>query len=120
VGEALDFWRVEEVEQGRLLRCGRDAVARTGLAGTADGAARPGQPYEQRALFVPKGLAGHLYWKAIAPAHGIVFGGMAENIARAAERLSTRRTPTRLTPTARPRGSAIPVQAAKAPPHPAR
>ena len=44
-----------------------------------------GSRYEQRAIFVPKGLAGHLYWKAIAPAHALVFGGMADEIARAAE-----------------------------------
>ena len=41
--------------------------------------------FEQRALFHPHGLAGHLYWWAIAPFHGIVFGGMNRNIARAAE-----------------------------------
>jgi len=39
-------------------------------------------------LFLPKGLAGHVYWKGIAPAHALVFGGMADGIARTAERLS--------------------------------
>ncbi len=40
----------------------------------------------QRALFHPRGLPGHLYWRSVAPFHGVVFGGMARNIARTAER----------------------------------
>ena len=39
-----------------------------------------GSLYRQRAVFVPRGLAGHAYWWAVAPFHGIVFGGMARNI----------------------------------------
>ncbi|MEE2053698.1 DUF2867 domain-containing protein, partial [Nocardiopsis tropica] len=41
--------------------------------------------YHQRALFHPRGLLGHLYWKAVTPFHGIVFGSMAANIAGRAE-----------------------------------
>ena len=47
----------------------------------------------QRAVFHPHGLAGHLYWAAIAPFHGIVFGGMQRNIARAAEAVERTRPP---------------------------
>ena len=87
VGEALDFWRVEEIKPGRLLRL-RAEMRMPGRAWLEMYATphESGSRYEQRAIFVPKGLAGHLYWKAIAPAHALVFGGMAENIARAAER----------------------------------
>jgi hypothetical protein len=42
--------------------------------------------YHQRALFHPRGLWGHAYWWLVAPFHGIVFGSMARNIVRAAER----------------------------------
>jgi hypothetical protein len=49
-------------------------------------AADAGSRYRQRAVFLPRGLAGHLYWWAVAPFHGLVFGGMVRNIARAAER----------------------------------
>ncbi len=42
--------------------------------------------FRQRALFHPHGLPGHLYWWAIKPFHGIVFGGMQRNIAEAAGR----------------------------------
>jgi hypothetical protein len=90
VGEALDFWRVEEIEPGRLLRLRAEML----LPGRAwlelrTEARGHGSRLEQRALFLPRGLAGHLYWKSISPAHALVFGGMAENIARTAEGLAT-------------------------------
>jgi len=87
VGEALDFWRVEEIERGRLLRLRAEmkvpgqAWLELRVAGTRDG----GSTYRQRAVFVPKGLAGHLYWAAVWPFHGVVFGGMVRNIANEAE-----------------------------------
>jgi hypothetical protein len=40
--------------------------------------------YTQRAIFQPRGLAGHVYWWSVAPFHRFVFGGMARNIAAAA------------------------------------
>jgi uncharacterized protein YbjT (DUF2867 family) len=91
VGEALDFWRVEEVQPGRLLRL----RAEMRLPGEAWLELRVGEDgggtvYEQRAIFRPRGLAGHAYWKLVAPFHGIVFGGMLRNIKGAAERSATR------------------------------
>ncbi|RAS68130.1 uncharacterized protein YbjT (DUF2867 family) [Lentzea atacamensis] len=87
VGEALDFWRVEEVERGRLLRL-RAEMKVPGKAWlelrVAEGE-RGGSTYRQRAVFVPKGLAGHLYWAVVWPFHGVVFGGMVRNIANEAE-----------------------------------
>jgi uncharacterized protein YbjT (DUF2867 family) len=86
VGEALDWWRVEEVEPGRLLRL-RAEMRLPGLAWLELGVRTEGEHavYTQRALFHPHGLLGHLYWWAIKPFHGIVFGGMTRNIARTAE-----------------------------------
>ncbi|WP_189113410.1 SDR family oxidoreductase [Pilimelia terevasa] len=87
LGEALDFWRVEEIERGRLLRL-RAEMRLPGRAWlelrvrTDGGRTR----YAQRAVFRPRGLAGHLYWYAVSPFHAVVFGGMARNIARAARR----------------------------------
>lgn len=40
----------------------------------------------QSALFAPKGLSGTLYWKALYPAHKIIFSGMVRRIAREASR----------------------------------
>ncbi|MFJ5832119.1 SDR family oxidoreductase [Streptomyces sp. NPDC093089] len=88
VGDALDFWRVEEIERGTLLRL-RAEMRLPGLAwlemrAEPDGAGRT--RYRQRALFHPRGLAGQLYWWSVAPFHAVVFGGMARNIARTAEK----------------------------------
>ncbi|MEV0676941.1 SDR family oxidoreductase [Actinosynnema sp. NPDC050436] len=87
VGEALDWWRVEEIERGRLLRL-RAEMRVPGLAWLElqvvdDG--RGGATYRQRAVFVPHGLAGHLYWWTVWPFHGLVFGGMVRNITSEAE-----------------------------------
>jgi uncharacterized protein YbjT (DUF2867 family) len=92
VGDALDWWRVEAVEDNRLLRL-RAEMRLPGLAWLelivdTDSSEPTGRTrFRQRALFHPRGLAGHLYWAMIYPFHGLVFGGMQRNIARAAERL---------------------------------
>ncbi|MEU0289178.1 MULTISPECIES: SDR family oxidoreductase [Streptomyces] len=85
-GDSLDFWRVEEIEPGRLLRL-RAEMRLPGLAWLemrveTDGAGRTA--YRQRALFHPRGLLGHAYWWSVSPFHAVVFGGMARNITRAA------------------------------------
>jgi uncharacterized protein YbjT (DUF2867 family) len=88
VGEALDFWRVEEIVPGELLRL-RAEMRLPGRAWLEMRVAvdeRGRTVYAQRAVFLPRGLAGHLYWLSVAPFHAIVFGGMARNIARTAER----------------------------------
>jgi len=88
VGDSLDFWRVEEIERGRLLRL-RAEMRLPGLAWLElrvdDDSAGPVR-YRQRALFHPRGLLGHLYWWGVSPFHAVVFGGMARNIVRAAAR----------------------------------
>lgn len=87
VGDPLDFWRVEEMVPGRLLRL-RAEMRLPGPAWLELGVARVrGRTvYHQRAVFHPRGLAGHLYWQAVRPFHGVVFGSMAANIAARAER----------------------------------
>ena len=94
-GDQLDFWRVEKIVPGRLLRL----RAEMRLPGRAwlemramprpDGRA----DYLQRAVFVPRGLAGHLYWAAVWPFHTLIFGGMARNIAATAARNAVRTLP---------------------------
>ncbi|WP_229402968.1 SDR family oxidoreductase [Micromonospora okii] len=88
VGEALDFWRVEEVVPGKLLRLRAEMrlPGRAWLEMRAEPADGGGSRYVQRAVFLPRGLAGHAYWGAVLPFHGVVFAGMARNIARHAER----------------------------------
>jgi uncharacterized protein YbjT (DUF2867 family) len=89
VGDVVDFWRVEETDDSSFLRL-RAEMRLPGLAwlemqvGSTDGGTTT---FHHRALFAPKGLLGQLYWWSIYPFHGIVFGGMQRNIARAAEAL---------------------------------
>jgi uncharacterized protein YbjT (DUF2867 family) len=95
VGDSLDFWRVEEIVPGTLLRL-RAEMRLPGLAWLEftvrpDGAATR---FRQRALFHPRGLFGHVYWWSVFPFHGVVFGGMRRNMTRAAERMD-RSGPTR-------------------------
>ncbi|MQA15183.1 MAG: DUF2867 domain-containing protein [Pseudonocardiaceae bacterium] len=90
VGEALDWWRVEELSDEpptRLLRLRAEMKlpGQAWLEMTVSAADGGGAVYEQRAVFVPHGLAGHAYWWAVAPFHGAIFGGMARNISRTAE-----------------------------------
>ncbi len=88
VGDALDFWRVETITPGSLLRL-RAEMKLPGLAWLELSVGQDGDgqtTYRQRAIFQPRGLAGHAYWRSIAPFHGIVFGGMLRNVTAAAER----------------------------------
>lgn len=88
VGEAVDFWRVERRDEGELLRL-RAEMRLPGLAWLdlrVDRAEDGTTIYRQRATYRPQGLLGHLYWWAVAPFHGLVFGSMVRNIPRAAEK----------------------------------
>ncbi|WP_424447742.1 SDR family oxidoreductase [Microbacterium arborescens] len=86
VGDAIDFWRVEAVEEGRLLRLRAEmrvpgeAWLELKVAPREDGAR-----YEQRAIFFPRGLAGRLYWLGVLPFHGLIFTAMATRITEMAE-----------------------------------
>jgi uncharacterized protein YbjT (DUF2867 family) len=90
VGDALDFWRVEAITPGAMLRL-RAEMKLPGLAWLDLSVGRDDDgrtTYSQRAIFQPRGLAGHVYWRSISPFHGIVFGGMLRNITLAAELVS--------------------------------
>jgi uncharacterized protein YbjT (DUF2867 family) len=87
VGEALDFWRVEAVEPPNLLRL-RAEMKVPGKAWlqfevkTQDHDVRP--LLTQTAYFAPKGLLGLIYWYALYPIHGLIFGGMIQELAKRA------------------------------------
>ncbi|MBB3036423.1 SDR family oxidoreductase [Hoyosella altamirensis] len=86
-GEALDFWRVEEIEHGSLLRLRAEMKVPGGA--WLEMRVQPhddGSELLQRAVFFPRGLFGRLYWFSILPFHGIIFQGMARNITQTAER----------------------------------
>ena len=87
VGDAVDFWRVEAIEPSRLLRL-RPEMKLPGRAWLEFeiSPSATGSVIRQTAVFEPHGLLGLLYWYALYPVHGLIFGGMLRGIARAAER----------------------------------
>lgn len=66
------------------LRVRQEAPAAEQDPSAAHGPDRVTTVYGQRAVFVPRGLAGHAYWWTVAPFHGTVFGQMARRITREA------------------------------------
>ena len=86
VGEALDFWRVEDIEPGRrlLLRAEMKVPGRAWLEYRIDPANNGRSRLIQTARFYPRGLAGLFYWFLLYPIHRIMFRGMAQAIAQKA------------------------------------
>ena len=86
VGDALDFWRVEAVEPGHLLRLRAEMI----LPGPAwlQFQVKPREGAEsllmQTAFLAPKGLRGFTYWYALYPFHRLIFKGLIDEIARRA------------------------------------
>jgi uncharacterized protein YbjT (DUF2867 family) len=86
VGDPLDFWRVEALEEPHLLRL----RAEMKLPGRAwlqfevlpdPGGAR----VEQTAFFEPRGILGYLYWYSVVPFHRWVFPGLIGAMKKKAE-----------------------------------
>lgn len=87
-GEAIDFWRVEEVDPPKLIRL-RAEMKVPGQAwlqwnAKADG---PASVLTQTASFAPRGLGGFFYWYGLYPMHALIFSGMARAIASEAEKI---------------------------------
>lgn len=82
-GEALDWWRIEEVDPGHRLLLRAEAalpgVARLELR--VEDTGRRSSRYVQRVTFRPRGVAGRAYWYATLPASRFVFAVMARTIA---------------------------------------
>ena len=76
-GDALDFWRVEAVEPGRMLRLRAEmkVPGRAWLQFEVTGD-ETGSLIRQTAIFEPRGVAGLLYWYALYPVHRLIFNGM--------------------------------------------
>ncbi|MDI2098858.1 SDR family oxidoreductase [Ruicaihuangia caeni] len=86
-GDVIDFWRVESLEPPHriVLRAEMRVPGDAWLELTARPGAGGGSVYRQRAVFLPRGLSGRLYWMTLVPMHALIFGGMARRIVRAAE-----------------------------------
>jgi hypothetical protein len=91
LGDTFDFWRVVGLEPGRRLTL----LAEMKLPGAAalGFELQPLAPRRTRiaitAWFHPAGAKGLAYWHAMAPAHALLFPGLARAIAQRAQRRST-------------------------------
>ena len=88
-GESLDFWRVEEVEQNRLMRL----RAEMKLPGKAwlEFRSKPQDGktlFTVTAYFAPHGLFGFLYWYAMWIPHRFIFDGLTNRLASRARVLA--------------------------------
>ena len=82
-GEALDFWRVEEVRRPELLRLRAEmkVPGRAWLQFEAH-AENGGTRLVQTAFFAPSGIFGWAYWWSLLPIHALIFTDMVRAIAR--------------------------------------
>jgi hypothetical protein len=82
LGDAIDFWRVEAVEPGKLLRL-RAEMKLPGLAWLqfeAKAMENDLTQLIQTAYFAPKGLFGFLYWYILYPFHSLIFSGLIRQL----------------------------------------
>jgi uncharacterized protein YbjT (DUF2867 family) len=89
VGEALDFWRVEEFIPNEKLTLHAEMKV-WGQAWLEFSVVSIGQRktlLTQIARYYPRGITGLVYWYSVYPAHALVFRGMIRAIARKAEKL---------------------------------
>ena len=86
VGDAVDFWRVEEYRPGEMLRLRAEMLlpGRAWLQFETEPLSAARSRLVQTAFFEPRGVWGYIYSYGVVPFHGIVFGSMIEQVVRAA------------------------------------
>ena len=89
LGDSVDFWRVEELTKGSMLRLYAEMI----LPGKAwlefQVSEEDGKTVlRQEAQFAPRGLGGQLYWYAVLPFHIFIFPTMMRNVIKSAKRQS--------------------------------
>ena len=84
VGDPIDFWRVEELIDQRLLRLHSEMKmpGRGWLQFEISTLDNSKVLITQIAFYEPRGLLGHLYWYALYPIHKFIFSGMIRALAR--------------------------------------
>jgi uncharacterized protein YbjT (DUF2867 family) len=89
VGDAVDFWRVEAVEPGRLLRLRAEmkVPGRAWLQFEATPHNGNQSNLVQTAYFDPMGLSGLAYWYFLYPIHAMIFARMVRKISEQASSL---------------------------------
>jgi uncharacterized protein YbjT (DUF2867 family) len=86
VGDAVDFWRVEAVEPGHLvrLRAEMKVPGRAWLQFEAVPVKASQTRLVQTAYFAPRGLLGLVYWYLLYPIHGFIFSRLIRELAQGA------------------------------------
>jgi len=86
IGESLDFWRVEAIQQDRLMRLRAEmkVPGKAWLEFESTPQTEGKTLLTQTAYFAPKGLAGFLYWYSLYPIHAFIFSGMIRKVAERA------------------------------------
>jgi hypothetical protein len=87
IGDAVDFWRVEAIEPGYMLRLRAEmkVPGRAWLQFKAEPLDDDQTQLIQTAFFAPKGLFGLLYWYLLYPVHGFIFSRLIRKMADLAE-----------------------------------
>ena len=95
VGDALDFWRVEDLTPDRLLRLRAEIKlpGRAWLQYEVQKGPDGSSELVQTAAFIPRGLFGLAYWYALYPFHSWIFSGLIRAIGRRAEGLPASSSP---------------------------
>jgi uncharacterized protein YbjT (DUF2867 family) len=88
VGDSLDFWRVESLENQTSLKLYAEMIlpGKAWLEFRIRKLANGRSEIIQEASFLPRGLGGRLYWYVILPLHTFVFPTMIRNLIRSANR----------------------------------
>jgi uncharacterized protein YbjT (DUF2867 family) len=83
VGDALDFWRVETLQPGQLLRLRAEMKmpGKAWLQWQVTSQEKKTAMLLQTSFFAPKGLLGWLYWYAAYPLHKLIFRKLIDQIA---------------------------------------
>lgn len=86
IGDAVDFWRVEDLRRPSLLRLRAEmkVPGRAWLQYEVE-ATDGGSRIVQTAFFEPKGLPGLAYWYLLYPVHALIFRGLIRALAARAE-----------------------------------
>ena len=85
-GDELDFWRVQEASENRLLlRAEMKVPGKAWLQFCLVPVKGHRTELRSVASFEPRGILGRLYWWSLYPLHQVIFRGMLRAIAKAVE-----------------------------------
>ncbi len=84
----LDYYRVEALKPGRLMRLRSElrAPGEAWMEWQVEAGPAHGSVLTQTAFFAPRGLPGFMYWFLLGPLHRLVFSGLLKELVRRSER----------------------------------